>query len=87
MAALSFPDGSFDAVLGFYSIIHLPCAEQTELLQKIARWLKPGGYLLANFAAEEMESLAIEVGLEVVVANVEHDIVDASFLWLIAKKQ
>lgn len=114
MAALSFPDSSFDAVLGFYSVIHLPLTEQSELLQKISRWLKPGGLFLANFAANEMEGhvmdqwlddkngwmfwsgwgeketlkLAREVGLEVLVAEVQHDVVDdASFLWIMAKKQ
>ncbi|KAF1977435.1 methyltransferase, partial [Bimuria novae-zelandiae CBS 107.79] len=55
MTTLSFPPASFTAVLGFYSIIHLPRDEQTVLLKKIGTWLKPGGYLLANFAAEERE--------------------------------
>ncbi|KAJ4295361.1 hypothetical protein N0V90_007373 [Kalmusia sp. IMI 367209] len=55
MLQLDFPPSSFDAVTGFYSIIHLPRAEQTLLMQKIATWLKPGGYFLANFAAEESE--------------------------------
>ena len=112
MNSLSFPDASLDAVLGFYSIIHLPRGEQTELLRKIAGWLKPGGYLLANFAEQELEGLVMgqwlgekngwmfwsgwgekgtlkavkEVGLETVVAEVEHDAVDASFLWVIARK-
>lgn len=112
MTSLSFPDASLDAVLGLYSIIHLPRGEQTELLRKIARWLKPGGYLLANFAEQELEGLVMdqwlnekdgwmfwsgwgekgtlnavkEVGLEIVDAKVEHDAVDASFLWLIARK-
>ncbi|CAJ2513092.1 Uu.00g012110.m01.CDS01 [Anthostomella pinea] len=50
MFSLAFPDDSLDLVLGFYSIIHLPRVEQTALLEKIARWLKPDGYLLANFS-------------------------------------
>ncbi|USP81550.1 uncharacterized protein yc1106_08824 [Curvularia clavata] len=49
MLSLSFPPASFDAVTGFYSIIHLPREEQTQLMTKIAEWVKPGGYLLANF--------------------------------------
>ena len=56
MLGLDFPDSSFDAVTGFYSIIHLPRDEQTLLMQKIVRWLKPGGYFLANFSNEEMET-------------------------------
>ncbi|RYP76350.1 hypothetical protein DL771_001789 [Monosporascus sp. 5C6A] len=64
MAALSFRDGSLDAVIGLYSIIHLPRAEQAELLGKIARWLKPGGYLLANFVEEELESFVMDSWLD-----------------------
>ncbi|KAF2021009.1 methyltransferase domain-containing protein [Aaosphaeria arxii CBS 175.79] len=54
MLQLSFEDGSLDAVVGFYSIIHLPREEQTVLLHKIAKWLKPDGFLLANFSKEEL---------------------------------
>lgn len=57
MAALSFPSASFDAVLGFYSLIHLPRDEQTALMGKIAGWLKPGGLFLANFAQQEAENM------------------------------
>ncbi|KAF1346439.1 S-adenosyl-L-methionine-dependent methyltransferase [Lizonia empirigonia] len=55
MMALSFPGQTFDAVTGFYSIIHLPRIEQTQLISKIATWLKPNGLLLAKFAVEESE--------------------------------
>ena len=54
MLALDFTPATFDAVVAMYSIIHLPRAEQVEMLRKIAAWLKPGGWVLANFAAEEM---------------------------------
>lgn len=54
MLSLSFPPETFDAVTGFYSIIHLPRDEQTLLMAKIAQWLKPGGYLLANFSVAAM---------------------------------
>ncbi|KAI4870392.1 S-adenosyl-L-methionine-dependent methyltransferase [Hypoxylon rubiginosum] len=112
MAKLAFPDGSFDAVVAFYSLIHLPRAEQTEMIGKIARWLKPGGYLLANFAEGEAEAVVMEkwldekgwafwsgwgkeetlriigeAGLQVVVGEVTGDVVDASFLWVIAKQK
>ena len=48
MTALDFPDGEFDGVAAFYSILHVPRAEQPELIAKIARWLKPGGLFLAS---------------------------------------
>ena len=60
MLALEYPSHSFDAVTGFYSIIHLPRDEQVLLMKKIAGWMKPGGYFLANFAEEEAESIVME---------------------------
>jgi len=59
MTALELPEASFDAVTAFYSFIHIPRAEQLPLLAKIARWLRPGGLLLASFgrggSADEVE--------------------------------
>ncbi|KAL9620225.1 MAG: hypothetical protein Q9160_005234 [Pyrenula sp. 1 TL-2023] len=112
MLALDFAPMTFDAVVGMYSIIHLPRAEQVEMLGKIAAWLKPGGWLLANFGAEEAAGREIrdwlgedkgwmfwsgwgsegsvekvrEAGLEVVVQEVVEDVVDAKFLWVLARK-
>lgn len=60
MLGLTFPDQTFDAVTGFYSIIHLPREEQTKLVQKLAVWLKPDGLLLANFAVDESEVIVAE---------------------------
>ena len=50
MAALSFAPETFDAVVAFHSIIHLPRAEHPALLDGIQRWLKPGGGFLATWA-------------------------------------
>ena len=47
MARLKFPPSSFDAVLAFYSIIHLPLREQKPLFKRIFRWLQPGGMFLS----------------------------------------
>lgn len=60
MMSLSFPEASFDAVVGFYSLIHLPRSEQEVLLGRIARWLRPGGYFLANFAEEADQGAVME---------------------------
>jgi SAM-dependent methyltransferase len=60
MLALSFPAATFDAITGFYSIIHLPREEQTQLMGKIAEWLKPGGYFLANFSVRDLGTLTEE---------------------------
>lgn len=57
--AVEFSPASFDAVVGFYSIFHLPRQQHHELLRRIYGWLKPGGYLLATVAADA-EALYIE---------------------------
>lgn len=49
MISLELPDTSFDAVTAFYSFNHVPRDQQLPLLAKIARWLRPGGLLLASF--------------------------------------
>jgi SAM-dependent methyltransferase len=48
MCDVQLDEGSFDAIAAFYSIIHVPAAEQGPLLAKIARWLKPEGTLVAT---------------------------------------
>ncbi|GAA1589868.1 class I SAM-dependent methyltransferase [Kribbella sancticallisti] len=40
---LELPSASFDAVVSFYALIHIPLNEQAPLLQRIAGWLRPGG--------------------------------------------
>ncbi|KAF8184535.1 S-adenosyl-L-methionine-dependent methyltransferase [Mycena galopus ATCC 62051] len=53
MLTLDFAPGSFHAVLGFYSIFHLPKGEQALMIEKIRGWLKPGGWLLCNFGIQD----------------------------------
>ena len=43
-----FPPSSFDAVVSLYALIHLPLDEQPPLLDRIGRWLHPGGWFLAT---------------------------------------
>jgi len=40
-----------DAVVVFYSLIHLPLPDQRALFPRIHGWLRPGGYLLAIVGA------------------------------------
>jgi ubiquinone/menaquinone biosynthesis C-methylase UbiE len=47
-AVLDLPDESFDAVVCLYALIHMPLDQQPRLLHNIARWLRPGGWLLAT---------------------------------------
>ncbi|MGH9005009.1 MAG: class I SAM-dependent methyltransferase, partial [Acidimicrobiia bacterium] len=51
MTSLELPEGSFDLVTAFYSIIHLPREEHGELLRRVAEWLRPGGGLIASLGA------------------------------------
>jgi len=51
MARFQLRPASVDAVTAFYSLIHLPLADQRELLPRIRAWLCPGGYLLALVGA------------------------------------
>lgn len=51
MCNVTFDAGSFHAVGAFYSITHVPPAQQGPLLARIASWLKPGGTLVASFGA------------------------------------
>ncbi|MDA1258464.1 MAG: class I SAM-dependent methyltransferase [Chloroflexi bacterium] len=56
IADVEFPDGRFDAVTAFYSIIHLPRELQPGLLEKIARWLGPGGRFIGTFHSGASEA-------------------------------
>ncbi|MFG2729006.1 class I SAM-dependent methyltransferase [Streptomyces canus] len=46
--AATFAAASFDAVVSFYALVHVPLDEQPPLLQKIAGWLRPGGWFVAT---------------------------------------
>lgn len=45
---LELPPASLDAVVSLFALIHVPLDEQPGLIAKLARWLKPGGILLAT---------------------------------------
>jgi SAM-dependent methyltransferase len=55
MTRFSCAPVSFDAVVAFYSIIHVPRAEQPDLLRAIATWLKPGGLFVAAMGSTDVE--------------------------------
>jgi 2-polyprenyl-3-methyl-5-hydroxy-6-metoxy-1,4-benzoquinol methylase len=48
ITATDFPQDSFDAVICLYALIHMPLDDQPRVLLDIARWLRPGGWLLAT---------------------------------------
>jgi SAM-dependent methyltransferase len=42
------PPASFDGIVCLYALIHMPLADQPGVLDRIAGWLRPGGWLLAT---------------------------------------
>ena len=56
MTPLEFADASFDAIVSFYALIHVPLEEQRNLIRSLARWLPPAGTLLASFGLGDWTS-------------------------------
>jgi SAM-dependent methyltransferase len=53
MTTLEMPPDSFDAVIAFYAISHVPRDEHAGLFAGIERWLRPGGLFLATLTASD----------------------------------
>jgi ubiquinone/menaquinone biosynthesis C-methylase UbiE len=53
---LPFPDSTFDAVVSYYSIIHIPRNEHREVLLSFHRILKTGGLALLCLGAGDLPS-------------------------------
>ena len=51
ITTIELPTAPFDGVAAFYSITHVPAAEQGPLLACIGSWLKPGGIFVGSFGA------------------------------------
>ncbi|MFI6101651.1 class I SAM-dependent methyltransferase [Lentzea sp. NPDC051213] len=64
MTALDFPDGTFDGIAAFYSILHVPRADQPRLFARIARWLRPGGLFLASLGTGTPDVTETWLGVE-----------------------
>ena len=48
-----FPEGSFDAIVSYYAIFHIPRQEHRALFRRFARWIRPGGLLLFTVAPKD----------------------------------
>jgi 2-polyprenyl-3-methyl-5-hydroxy-6-metoxy-1,4-benzoquinol methylase len=55
MTEVVFAPESFEAVVAFHSIIHVPRTEHPTLLESTHRWLEPGGALLATMTVADYE--------------------------------
>jgi len=45
---LDLPAASLDAVVCLYTLIHMPLADQPKVIERIATWLRPQGWLLTT---------------------------------------
>jgi SAM-dependent methyltransferase len=53
VTTVAFLPRSFDAVVAFYSLTHVPRAEHAALFGRIRWWLRPGGLFLASLGVED----------------------------------
>jgi SAM-dependent methyltransferase len=53
MTELDLEPASFDAIVAFYSIIHVPRTRHADLFARIARWLRPDGLLLVTMGVTD----------------------------------
>ena len=57
VGSVEFPDNTFNAVVSFYTLEHIPRKEHATILQRIYRWLKPHGYLLISIEAADIDDM------------------------------
>jgi SAM-dependent methyltransferase len=53
VTAMEFDRAAFDGITALFSIGHLPALEHEAVFARLARWLRPGGLLLASLPAAE----------------------------------
>jgi ubiquinone/menaquinone biosynthesis C-methylase UbiE len=55
--SVEFAASSFDAVVSFYTLEHIPRGEHETVLQRIYQWLLPNGLLLISVEAGDYEGI------------------------------
>jgi ubiquinone/menaquinone biosynthesis C-methylase UbiE len=56
-ASVEFPAASFDAVVSFYTLEHIPREEHKAVLRRIHHWLRADGMLLISMEAGEYDDV------------------------------
>ncbi len=64
MTTLDFPPATFDAVVAFYTILHVPRQEHALLLKRIYTWLRPAGLFVATMGATDLADRTFENWLD-----------------------
>jgi ubiquinone/menaquinone biosynthesis C-methylase UbiE len=76
LGSVEFPPSSFDAVVSFYTLEHLPRQEHAAILRRVCRWLKPGGWLLLSTEAAGIEGITAEwLGVPMFMSSFDADTV------------
>jgi ubiquinone/menaquinone biosynthesis C-methylase UbiE len=55
--SVEFPAASFDAVVSFYTLEHIPREEHQTILGRVQHWLRPGGLLLISTEAGDADGV------------------------------
>lgn len=63
----NFDENSFDAIVSFYAIFHIPREEHKELFEKMNNWVKDNGVILVTMGPSEMDQQRGEIGGEEMV--------------------
>ena len=58
MSEMNFSDNSFEGIVSFYAIIHVPREKHAQLFKTFYKILKPGGKMLISLARTEWEEVA-----------------------------
>ena len=53
MREVDFGPNQFDAAILIYCLFHIPAADQFAVLDRVFRWLRPGGRVLFTYAVKE----------------------------------
>ncbi len=60
MEKMQFENNSFDAIISFYSLFHIPKINHPSLLNKLNRLLIPGGHIMITMGTKEYEGIEEE---------------------------
>lgn len=74
LASAHFPNESFEAIVTFYALEHLPRSEHAGILNRAHAWLSPGGYLLISTEAEDADDVTGEwLGVPMFFSSFDHE--------------